>query len=73
MIVLHPVNLNINMVVMITPAEQHCDRSTFNINAVIRQMTLNIDLDQLSDLFDLGKKFQNYSTLYGIEFVYILI
>ncbi|CAF2376239.1 unnamed protein product [Rotaria sp. Silwood2] len=62
-IVLYPVNLTVNMVIMITPGEHRFDRSTFNINAVIKQMALNIDLNQFSDLFDFGK-FQNYSTLY---------
>ena len=49
---------------MITPGEHSFDRSTFNINALIKQLTLNIDSKQFSDLLDFAK-FQNYSTLYG--------
>ncbi|CAF0769951.1 unnamed protein product [Rotaria sordida] len=61
--ILYPVDVVVNMVIMITPGEHGFDRSTFNINAVIKQMALHIDLNQFSDVFDFGK-FQNYSTLY---------
>ncbi|CAF1487411.1 unnamed protein product [Rotaria sp. Silwood1] len=63
MLVLYPINLNVNMVIMITPGEHNFDRSTFNINTLIEQITANIDSKQFSDLLDFGK-FQNYSTLY---------
>ncbi|CAF4789073.1 unnamed protein product, partial [Rotaria sp. Silwood1] len=61
--ILYPINLNVNMVIMITPGEHNFDRSTFNINTLIEQITANIDSKQFSDLLDFGK-FQNYSTLY---------
>jgi hypothetical protein len=64
LVVLYPVNLDLNLIVKITPGEHNFDRSTFNIDALIEQLTLNIDSKQFSDLLDFAK-FQNYSTLYG--------
>ncbi len=64
MIVLHPVNLDVNLMVKITPGEHNFDRSAFDIDILIKQLTLNIDSKQFSDVLDFAK-FQNYSTLYG--------
>lgn len=65
-IVLYPVNLNAEITVLITPGEHNFDRSTFDINVLVKQLALNIDSKQFSDLLDFAK-FQNYSTLYGTE------
>ncbi len=61
---------------MITPGEHHFDRSIFNINVLLEELTLNIDSKQFSDLLDFAK-FQNYTTLYGkinhliIDFIHL--
>lgn len=65
-IVLYPVNLDAEVTILITPGEHSFDRSTFDINILIKQIMLNIDSKQFSDLLDFGK-FQNYSTLYGTK------
>ncbi|CAF3328653.1 unnamed protein product [Rotaria socialis] len=63
MLVLYPTNMDVNMIIIITDGEHNFDRSTFNIDIKIRQLALNIDSTQFSDLLDFAK-FQNYSTLY---------
>ncbi|CAF3541596.1 unnamed protein product, partial [Rotaria socialis] len=55
--------MDVNMIIIITDGEHNFDRSTFNIDIKIRQLALNIDSTQFSDLSDFAK-FQNYSTLY---------
>ena len=65
-IVLYPVNLDAEITVLISPGEHSFDRSTFDINVLIKQLALNIDSKQFSDLLDFAK-FQNYSTLYGTK------
>jgi hypothetical protein len=61
------------MNIMITPGEHNFERATFDINGLIKQMTLNIDSKQFSDLLDFAK-FQNYSTLYGtLKFIIFYI
>jgi hypothetical protein len=57
---------------MLISGEHNYYRPTFNINGLIKELTLNIDSKQFSDLLDFGK-FQNYSSLYGIYAFYILI
>lgn len=52
------------MIIIIAEDEHSFDRSTFNIDIEIKQLKLNINSKQFSDLRDFGK-FQNYSTLYG--------
>ncbi|CAM4960819.1 unnamed protein product, partial [Rotaria socialis] len=61
--ILYPTNMDVNMIIIITDGEHNFDRSTFNIDIKIRQLALNIDSTQFSDLLDFAK-FQNYSTLY---------
>ena len=63
-IVMYPTNLNINLSIKITPGENNFDRSTFEMNIVVKEVELSIDSKQFSDFLDFAK-FQNYSKLYG--------
>jgi hypothetical protein len=74
-IVLYPVDLEMNFVIKLIAGEHNYHRPTFDINSLIKELTLNIDSKQFSDLLDFAK-FQNYSLLYGnllISFSFIYL
>jgi hypothetical protein len=60
------------MIIEITGGEHNFRRPAFDVKVLVEQLTLNIDSKQFSDLLDFGK-FQNYSQLYGICFIYSFI
>lgn len=63
-VVLHPVNLNLDLTITLQPGEYNFERPAYDIDIHIEELHLNIDPKQFSDLLDFIK-FQNYSILYG--------
>ncbi len=51
------------------PGEFNFERPAYDIDIQIRELNLNIDPKQFSDLLDFIK-FQNYSKLYGMRYSY---
>jgi hypothetical protein len=58
------VNLTIDLTITLQPGEYNFERPAYDIDIQIRELNLNIDPKQFSDLLDFIK-FQNYSKLYG--------
>jgi hypothetical protein len=67
-LVLHPVNLTIDLIIILQPGEYNFQRPGYDIDIYIEELSLNIDPKQFSDLLDFIK-FQNYNKLYGMEIV----
>ncbi len=66
MIVLYPVNLIIDLTITLQPGEFNFERPSYDVDILIKELNLNIDPKQFSDLLDFIK-FQNYSKLYGMR------
>lgn len=63
-IVLYPVNLKLDLTIQLQLGEFNFERTAYDLDIKIEQLSLNIDAKQFSDLLDFIK-FQNYSKLYG--------
>jgi hypothetical protein len=66
LIVLYPVNLIIDLTITLQPGEFNFERPSYDVDILIKELNLNIDPKQFSDLLDFIK-FQNYSKLYGMR------
>ena len=69
-LVLTPVNLNIQLEMIIKFAQQNFERPIIKIICKIDQIGFKVDPKQLSDLLDF-MKFQNYSVFYGKEIHFV--
>ncbi len=59
-------NLTIDLMIALQPGEYNFERPAYDIDIQIKELNLNIDPKQFSDLLDFIK-FQNYSKLYGMK------
>ncbi|CAF4169559.1 unnamed protein product, partial [Adineta steineri] len=61
--ILHPVNLTIDLLMILQPGDFNFERPAYDIDIQIEHLNLTIDPKQFSDLLDFIK-FQNYTKLY---------
>lgn len=69
-LVLHPINLKIDLTITLQASEYNFERPAYDVDIQIKELNLNIDPKQFSDLLDFIK-FQNYSILYGMRCIFI--